>query len=435
MPPKRTLLFVDDQADALIDSVRRAFPSFDITAVANPTEAIEKFRFSEVNPDALLLDVNFTDVWGDVEDDFPDADPDLLGLEVLERFRSMDPSLPIAMLTAFERIGAAFGAGLGTADSFLVKNQVFADKDPTPAERQILSLIERRSPHYDKDQQQLAEEVADEYRDLETNKPGTVAYWHFEEQRLLEIARSLLASNTGKLRVLDVGTGDGRFPEVLCQAFPDRLEISAVDFSGKMLAASRERHTGLAGEIEYCRCTAEQLPFNDDEFDLVVAGFGFLSYCTKEQVLPELVRVGKQNADYLLGTYNYDALFHSVWGGREDNPDAPISGRISRDAGELRLPNGRTIRVYPFSDPEIRRVLVRAGLEIQAGWTFPTLYSTLPCSISKRLPSEAADATAYHGFEDFSPRLYEQDAVHSANNPGLGYYRLHHCRPTASSGN
>jgi SAM-dependent methyltransferase len=67
-------------------------------------------------------------------------------------------------------------------------------------------------------------------------------------------------------RVLDVGCGPGALTaELVTRLGPDA--VSAVDPSEPFVAAARERHPGVAVQ----RATAEQLPFEDEEFDAALA--------------------------------------------------------------------------------------------------------------------------------------------------------------------
>lgn len=67
-------------------------------------------------------------------------------------------------------------------------------------------------------------------------------------------------------RVLDVGCGPGALTgELVARLGPDA--VAAVDPSESFVAAARERHRGVRVE----RAAAEQLPFDDGEFDAALA--------------------------------------------------------------------------------------------------------------------------------------------------------------------
>jgi ubiquinone/menaquinone biosynthesis C-methylase UbiE len=69
-------------------------------------------------------------------------------------------------------------------------------------------------------------------------------------------------------RILDVGTGPGRLPLAIADAFPS-LRVDAVDLSAEMIEYARR----AAGDIPVTFTVADvaRLPFPDDTFDLVVS--------------------------------------------------------------------------------------------------------------------------------------------------------------------
>lgn len=70
----------------------------------------------------------------------------------------------------------------------------------------------------------------------------------------------------GAQRGIDVGCGPGALTEVLV----DRLgsvAVAAIDPSDRFVAAARDRHPG----VEVHKAAAEQLPFDDSEFDVALA--------------------------------------------------------------------------------------------------------------------------------------------------------------------
>ncbi len=417
---KRRVLFVDDNVDDWGPQLKAKCPSFEITSVQQPRLALEQFRFSEVQPDMIVLDVNFNDIEDAVKKDFPGQDPRLLGVHLLEILRRMDPDIPIVILTAFGNLNTAFGAGHYRANAFYSKEEAF--KEGSVIETRLQAVLAESRYTYDREQQQLADEVAEKYHTLEASSPGTVAYWLFEEQKIIATVQSV---KKPEVQVLDIGVGDGRSPDVLLREFPNKVRVTGIDFSGKMLDKCRRRFSRemVNGDIRFERCIAEQLPFENACFDVIIAGFGFLSYSASTRVLEGIHRVAKPDAHILLGSYNYDALFYDVWRSScLSDPNVPITGKIDRDRGLLHLED-RSIGVRPATVHETKRLLLQHNFDLDDLWTFPTLYASLGRDLSKRLPNENVDATKYHGYSDFSQRLYEQDVTHSATLDASGYHR------------
>jgi SAM-dependent methyltransferase len=91
-------------------------------------------------------------------------------------------------------------------------------------------------------------------------------------------------------RVLDVGCGPGALTaELVARLGPDA--VSAVDPSEPFVAAARERHPG----VDVQRATAEQLPFEDEEFDAALAQLVVHFMTDPVAGLREMARVTRKN--------------------------------------------------------------------------------------------------------------------------------------------
>jgi SAM-dependent methyltransferase len=148
------------------------------------------------------------------------------------------------------------------------------------------------------------------------------------------------------LRVLDVGTGNGA---IAAAAAARGASPVGVDLASEMVARARALHRGL----EFGVGDAEELPFDDGAFDLVVAGFVFNHVPRPDAAAAECFRVTARGGRLAL----------SVW----DEPrNAPFFGVIAEamamagiDAAEA-LPPGPD--PYRFADEdELRGLLGRAG--------------------------------------------------------------------------
>jgi SAM-dependent methyltransferase len=86
--------------------------------------------------------------------------------------------------------------------------------------------------------------------------------------------------------VLDVacGTGNATIPAAEAGA-----RVTGLDLTPAMLARARERAAGL--EIEWVEGDAEELPFSDERFDVVLSTFGCMFAPRHEVVAGEIARV------------------------------------------------------------------------------------------------------------------------------------------------
>lgn len=93
-------------------------------------------------------------------------------------------------------------------------------------------------------------------------------------------------------KILDIGCGDGEFTQVVSEKFRCS-DITAVDTSvPKSLTDDN---------IEFIEGHAEQLPFSDESFDLVIAVLSLHHWKDKEKGLKEIFRVLKRNGSLIIG--------------------------------------------------------------------------------------------------------------------------------------
>ena len=97
-----------------------------------------------------------------------------------------------------------------------------------------------------------------------------------------------LAATPIPLRVLDVGCGTGLLLRELVDRLPNVLEIVGADPSPDMLRVAREQ---TPGQVRFVSAGAEQLPFEDGRFDLVVSTMSFHHWGAQARGLAELGRV------------------------------------------------------------------------------------------------------------------------------------------------
>ncbi len=109
-------------------------------------------------------------------------------------------------------------------------------------------------------------------------KPGHDSYWQFHRDVFLE-----LVPPAGK-RTLDLGCGEGRLSRDLKRLGHD---VVGVDLSPTMLAAAREADP----RIETHLADAAALPFEDGEFDLVLAFMSLQDVDDYGRAIAEAARV------------------------------------------------------------------------------------------------------------------------------------------------
>jgi len=90
------------------------------------------------------------------------------------------------------------------------------------------------------------------------------------------------------MRVLDVaaGTGNASIP-----AAESGAEVVASDLTPELFDAGRERATAAGVELEWAEADAENLPFEDGSFDVVISAIGVMFAPFHQAAADELVRV------------------------------------------------------------------------------------------------------------------------------------------------
>ncbi len=114
--------------------------------------------------------------------------------------------------------------------------------------------------------------------------------------------------NLNGAHCLDIccGTGDMTF-EVARQSKDAFAEIQALDFSEDMLSFAEEklkkqshRRAGLSDRIKFQQGDAEQLPFEDDRFDVAMVAFGIRNVSNIPKALFEAARVLKPGGRFAI---------------------------------------------------------------------------------------------------------------------------------------
>jgi len=115
--------------------------------------------------------------------------------------------------------------------------------------------------------------------------------------------------------ILEIACGTGRVTRLLQKTFPN-ARIIATDISNDMLTIARQLTTGT--NIDWQIADAQELPFDDHSFDLVIFQFGLMFVPDKQKALAETHRVLAPGGRLLLGT----------WDTLENNPAFDLADKV-----------------------------------------------------------------------------------------------------------
>jgi len=108
--------------------------------------------------------------------------------------------------------------------------------------------------------------------------------------------REMLWSKVEGTHILEVGVGTGKN----FVYYPAHAEITAIDFSEKMLVYARDKAGKKGVQVHLQQMDVQNLEFEDNTFDTVVASFVFCSVPDPVRGLMEVERVCKPKGKMLL---------------------------------------------------------------------------------------------------------------------------------------
>jgi len=120
------------------------------------------------------------------------------------------------------------------------------------------------------------------------------------------------------MRVLDVaaGTGNASIP-----AAERGASVVASDLTPSLLDAGRHRAESMGVQLEWVEADAEDLPFEDGEFDVVMSCIGAMFAPHHQQVADELVRVCRPGGTIALASWTPEGMIGGLF--RTMGPFAP----------------------------------------------------------------------------------------------------------------
>ncbi len=120
-------------------------------------------------------------------------------------------------------------------------------------------------------------------------------------------------------RVLEIAAGTGVVTRRMADSLAPDVQIVATDLNQAML--DRATEVGTSRPVEWRQADAMQLPFPDEEFDLVVCQFGAMFFPDKAKAFSEAKRVLRSGGTFIF----------NVWDTIEQNEFADIVTTVLRE--------------------------------------------------------------------------------------------------------
>ncbi|MES2188201.1 MAG: bifunctional demethylmenaquinone methyltransferase/2-methoxy-6-polyprenyl-1,4-benzoquinol methylase UbiE [Pseudomonadota bacterium] len=101
-------------------------------------------------------------------------------------------------------------------------------------------------------------------------------------------------------RVLDIAGGTGDLALAFAKKVGSTGQVVHTDINAAMLSTGRDRLLDAGVVLPTAVCDAEQLPFGDEQFDIVSVAFGLRNMTHKDVALREMARVLKPGGKLLV---------------------------------------------------------------------------------------------------------------------------------------
>ena len=174
------------------------------------------------------------------------------------------------------------------------------------------------------------------------------------------------------LRILELACGTGILTRRVLEALPDDARVVATDLNEPMIAYAR--HSVADERVTWQVADAQDLPFGDESFDILLCAFGFMFLPDKVHGFREARRVLEPGG----------LLLANTWHGLEENRSA---GKIEEVLQRLFPDDPPQFLKAPYGYGDHARI--RADMEA-AGWTGVscedvTLASQVPSAVDVAL--------------------------------------------------
>ena len=179
--------------------------------------------------------------------------------------------------------------------------------------------------------------------------------------------KRFMLSQTGLkmgMKALDVAGGTGDIAALLREQVGESGLVVMTDINPSMLKEGRSRllDRGKLKNIQVIQCDAEQLPFDEDQFDCVTIAFGLRNVTVKQNALKSMFRVLKPGGKLLILEFSKpNEMLSPLYDIYSFNILPTLGEWVANDRKSYQY-LAESIRVHPDQD-KLEQMILSAGFD------------------------------------------------------------------------
>lgn len=166
------------------------------------------------------------------------------------------------------------------------------------------------------------------------------------------------------MKCLDVAGGTGDIAMLMARSVGEKGGITVFDINRSMLDVGKDRviDKGFVGPIKFVQGNAEDLPFEDETFDVATVSFGIRNVTRLEKAFKEMTRVVKVGGKVMCLEFSHptNKLFSQIYDFFSFNVIPEIANMIAKDRDAYKY-LVESIRKFPDQE-KLKYILEDCGL-------------------------------------------------------------------------
>ncbi|GBC75975.1 Ubiquinone/menaquinone biosynthesis C-methyltransferase UbiE [bacterium HR07] len=182
------------------------------------------------------------------------------------------------------------------------------------------------------------------------------AMWPAEKFLLSQLRRRLVGTAHGRVLELGIGTG-ANLPY-----YPSTVELVGIDPNEDFLKRARRRAVTLGRSVTLLAACAEELPFAEHSFDMVIATLVFCTVTDPQRALSEVHRVLKPGGAFRVLEH---VRVRSFWGAKVQDILTPLWRRVANNC-HLNRDTLSLVQAHGFLIESVREHMGGLVIEVEA---------------------------------------------------------------------